>query len=111
MKENLWTDQEASTLQAAAVISRQWRHLLRKRGKCNSAVVTRGTATHQVVGGIRMQPCNLDEASFAPKVQVQVLGNGGAGDSVGQVRADEKLIVQIQQLHVQRHGLFSLQGE
>lgn len=56
-----------------------------------------------------MQTSDLDEAPLAGKLQVQVFGDGGPGDSVGHVGAGQELVAQVQQLDVQRHGLLPLQ--
>lgn len=58
-----------------------------------------------------MQPSDLDEAPLAGELQVQVFGDGGPGDSVGHVGADQELVAQVQQPDVQRHSLLPLWRE
>lgn len=58
-----------------------------------------------------MQPSDLDEAPLAGKLQVQVFGDGGPGNSVGHVGAGQELVAQVQQLDVQRHSFLPLQTE
>lgn len=69
------------------------------------------TSPYQVIGGISVQPSDLDEAPLAGKLQVQVFGDGGPGDSVGHVGAGQELVAQVQQLDVQGHSFLPLQTE
>lgn len=67
--------------------------------------------TYQVIRSICVKSSDLDEAALTCKVHVQMFRYHRPGYSVGHVGPDQKLIAEVQQLHVQLNSFFSLPGK
>lgn len=63
---------------------------------------------YQIIRCVRMQAADLNVLSVFTEVLVNVFRKSSLLYSVGHVAAHEKLIAQIQQLHIQVHSLFPL---